>query len=81
MLWMDYSPANSAKSFRCKLALITDPGETYVFVNRFGLRVFEKKLDEFASDIQNGHVKLLENGILFDRAMDNITDKLKKLAG
>lgn len=79
--WMDYSPANSAKSFRCKLALITDPGETYVFVNRFGLRVFEKKLDEFASDIQNGHVKLLENGILFDRAMDNITDKLKKLAG
>ena len=79
--WMDYSPANSAKTFRCKLALITDPGETYVFVNRFGLRVFEKKLEEFASDMQNGLVKLLENGILFDRAMDNITDKLKKLAG
>ena len=79
--WMDYSPANSAKTFRCKLALITDPGETYVFVNRFGLRVFEKKLEEFASDMQKGLVKVLENGILFDRAMDNITDKLKKLAG
>ena len=79
--WMDYSPANSAKTFRCKLALITDPGETFVFVNRFGLRVFEKKLEEFAADIQSGQVKLLENGILFDRAMDNITDKLKKLAG
>lgn len=79
--WMDYTPANSAKSFRCKLALITDPGETYVFVNRFGLRVFEKKLEEFAGDMQSGHVKLLENGILFDRAMDNITDRLKKLAG
>lgn len=79
--WFDYSPPNSAKTFRCKLAMITDPGETYVFVNRFGLRVFDKKLAEFASDMQRGYVKSLESGILFDRAMGNISTKLKKLAG
>lgn len=78
--WIDYSPANSAKTFRCKLAMITDPGDTYVFVNRFGLRVFDKKLNEFASDMQKGYVKVLENGVLFDRAMDTISDKLKNLA-
>jgi len=79
--WVDYSPPNSAKTFRCKLAMVTDPGETYVFVNRFGLRVFDKKLNEFAADMQRGYVKLLENGVLFERAMGNISDKLKKLAG
>ncbi|MAR90232.1 MAG: DUF1631 domain-containing protein [Pseudomonadota bacterium] len=79
--WMDYSPPNSSKTFRCKLAMITDPGHSYVFVNRYGLRVFEKKLQEFAHDLQRGYVKLLENGVLFDRAMGNITDKLKQLAG
>ena len=61
--------------------MVTEPGESYVFVNRFGLRVFEKKLNEFAHDMQKGYVKLLESGVLFDRAMDNISDKLKKMAG
>lgn len=79
--WMIYTPPNSARSFRCKLAMVTEPGESYVFVNRFGLRVFEKKLNEFAHDMQKGYVKLLESGVLFDRAMDNISDKLKKMAG
>jgi len=79
--WVDYSPPNSTKTFRCKLAMVTDPGETYVFVNRFGLRVFDKKLNEFAGDMQRGYVKILENGVLFERAMGNISDKLKKLAG
>ncbi len=78
--WLVYTPPNSARTFRCKLAMVTDPGESYVFVNRFGLRVFEKKLNEFAHDIQKGYVKLLESGVLFDRAMDNISDRLKKLA-
>jgi len=79
--WMVYSPPNSPRAFRCKLAMVTEPGESYVFVNRFGLRVFEKKLNEFAHDLQKGYVKLLESGVLFDRAMDNISDKLKKMAG
>lgn len=78
--WMMYTPPNSARGFRCKLAMITDPGETYVFVNRFGLRVFEKKLNDFAHDLQKGYVKPLDAGLLFDRAMDNISDRLKKLA-
>lgn len=80
-VWVNYTPPNSAKSFRCKLALITEPGETYVFVNRFGLRVFEKRLNELALDMQKGYVKLMESGVLFDRAMGNITNKLKSLAG
>ena len=78
--WVIYSPPNSPRAFRCKLAMITDPGESYVFVNRYGLRVIEKKLNEFAHDMQKGYVKLLESGMLFDRAMGNITEKLKKLA-
>lgn len=78
--WINYSPPNSAKTFRCKLAMVTDPGDTYVFVNRFGLRVFDKKLNEFAYDLQKGYVKILDSGVLFDRAMGNITTTLKKLA-
>ncbi|MVF10541.1 DUF1631 domain-containing protein [Ketobacter sp. MCCC 1A13808] len=78
--WMSYSPPNSVKTFRCKLAMITEPGESYIFVNRFGLRVFDKNLNDFAYDLQKGYVKILEAGVFFDRAMDNISDKLKKLA-
>lgn len=79
--WVQYAPPNSAKSFRCKLALVTEPNKTYVFVNRFGLRVFEKRLDEVAIDMQKGYFAIMESGVLFDRAMGNITTKLKSLAG
>ncbi|MEZ5507706.1 MAG: DUF1631 domain-containing protein [Gammaproteobacteria bacterium] len=78
--WVIYSPPNSPRTFRCKLAMVTDPGNSYVFVNRFGLRVFEKKLNEVAADLQKGYVKVLDSGVLFDRAMGNISERLKKLA-
>ena len=78
--WVNYSPPNAGKSFRCKLAMVTDPGDAYVFVNRFGLRVFERHLNDLAIDLQKGYVKQLESGVLFDRAMGNITDRLKSLA-
>lgn len=78
--WVIYSPPNSPRTFRCKLAMITDPGESLVFVNRFGLRVFEKRVNEVAHDLQKGYVKLLDSGMLFDRAMGNISNRLKKLA-
>ncbi len=78
--WFNYTAPNGAKSFRCKLAMITRPGENYVFVNRFGLRVFDKHLNEFATDLQKGNARKLESGVLFDRAMDNISLTLKKLA-
>lgn len=78
--WVIYSPPNSPRTFRCKLAMVTDPGNSYVFVNRYGLRVFEKKLNDFAHDLQKGYVKLLDSGMLFDRAMGNISTRLKKLA-
>jgi len=78
--WAIYTADENQKKYRCKLAMVTEPGDSYIFVNRFGLRVFEKKKQEIATDLQKGHLKLLENGMLFDRAMDNITDKLKRLA-
>lgn len=78
--WVIYSPPNSPRTFRCKLAMITDPGDSLVFVNRFGLRVFEKRVNEVAHDLQKGYVKLLDSGVLFDRAMGNISNRLKKLA-
>lgn len=78
--WVIYSPPNSPRTFRCKLAMVTDPGNSYVFVNRFGLRVFEKKLNDVANDLQKGYVKVLDAGVLFDRAMGNISERLKKLA-
>lgn len=78
--WIMYTPPNSSRTLRCKLAMITDPGESYVFVNRFGLRVFEKRLNEVAQDLQKGYIKPLDSGVLFDRAMGNISSRLKKLA-
>ena len=79
--WFDYSSPESEKSFRCKLALVTTPGDVFIFVNRFGLRVFDKKIEEFAADLQRGLASPLDSGVLFERALDNISEKLKNLAG
>lgn len=76
---MSYFFLNSVKMFCCKFVMIIEFGEFYIFVNCFGLWVFDKNFNDFVYDLQKGYVKILEVGVFFDWVMDNIFDKLKKL--
>src|SRR5690606_8524734 len=74
--WVEFSLVNGA-SFRCKLSAIIEEADCFVFVNRMGLKVIEKTRTELAHEMRRGRLTLLEQGALFDRAMDAIMGSLR----
>lgn len=74
--WVEFSLVNGA-SFRCKLSAIIEEADCFVFVNRMGLKVIEKTRTELAHEMRRGRLTLLEQGALFDRAMDAVMGSLR----
>ncbi|MFE8072642.1 DUF1631 domain-containing protein [Marinobacteraceae bacterium S3BR75-40.1] len=77
--WVEFNLVNGAR-FRCKLSAIIDEADTYVFVNRMGLKVVEKKRVDLAHELRRGRLTLLEQGALIDRALDAVVGRLKRTA-
>ncbi len=77
--WLTYQDNAEGRTIRCKLAGKIEATDSYMFVNRFGFNVLEKARKEFAYDLQQKRVVLLESGLLFDRAMSTITSNLRQL--
>lgn len=75
--WITLKEPNS-KSIRCKLSAKLQETDSYVFVNRFGIKALEKDKKDVAMSIQKGQLRVLESGLLFERAMDRITSTLRK---
>lgn len=62
---------------RCKLAAIIRATGKYIFVNRNGAKVAEYLQDELALALSQGQVTLLDDGLIFDRALESIIDNLR----
>lgn len=77
--WLQYEDNKSGRSLRCKLSAKIEASDSYIFVNRFGFKVIEKNRKDFAYDMQQGRAKILESGMLFDRAMSSITHNIRQL--
>ena len=75
--WVTITEPNT-KGIRCKLSAKLTETDTYVFVNRFGIKTLEKGKKDLAMSIQKGHLHILESGLLFERAMNRITSTLRK---
>ncbi len=78
--WLSYEDSRRGKILRCKLASKIEVSDTFVFVNRFGFKVMEKARKDFAYDMQQHRANVLDNGALFDRAMDNIVTNLRQIS-
>ncbi len=78
--WVEFHPAEASK-FRCRLAAIIKPSCKYIFVNRSGKKVAEHSRDGLAADIQKGEITLLDDGLLFDRALESVIGNLRELKG
>ena len=78
--WIEFSLVNGSK-FRCKLSTKIDEAECLIFVNRMGLKVVEKTRRELAHEMRRGRVKVLEQGLLVDRAMNSVMGNLRKMSG
>ncbi|MBK8973801.1 MAG: DUF1631 domain-containing protein [Hahellaceae bacterium] len=78
--WVEFSLVNGNR-FRCKLSTKIEDSETYIFVNRLGLKVVEKSKNDLAHELRKGRLHILDEGMLFDRAMDAVIGNLRKMSG
>ena len=68
------------KKIRCKLSTKLEEADTFIFVNRLGLKNLEKTREELANDLFKRNAVILEQGLLIDRAISAVTSSLKQKA-
>jgi len=78
--WFEVSEANKP-SYRCRLAAVIKAVDKYIFVNRNGMKVAEKTRHELALALQQGHFSILDDGMLFDRALESVIGNLRQSRG
>lgn len=76
--WVEFGHDVENK-FRAKLAAFIKPADKYIFVNRTGMKVAEKSQLELALDIDHGNISLLDDNLLFDRALQSVIGNLRKM--
>jgi hypothetical protein len=76
--WIEIQEDEDHK-LRCKLAAIVEPSGRYVFVNRTGMKVLEKTRMGLAVEFRRGSIRVLDDALLFDRALDSVLGNLRKL--
>ena len=67
---MNFSREESTP-FRCKLVTILQPAGEYIFVNRNGVKVETRVASELATMLHKGELEILDDGQLFDRALES----------
>lgn len=76
--WVEFQEDDEHK-LRCKLAAIIKPTGKYVFVNRTGMKVLEKTRNALAVEFRRNAIRLLDDALLFDRALESVIGNLRKL--
>ncbi|MBF7730270.1 DUF1631 domain-containing protein [Pseudomonas sp. N040] len=78
--WVELQEAGERK-LRCKLATVLKHSGKYIFVNRAGMKVLEKTRMGLAVEFRRGAVRLLDDALLFDRALESVIGNLRRLKG
>ncbi len=76
--WVEFIQDDQRK-LRCKLAAIIKSTGRYIFVNRSGVKVLEKNRMGLAVEFKNNTVIILDNALLFDRALESVIGNLRRL--
>ena len=77
--WVEYLDEASSKHIRCKLSSKIDT-DSYIFVNRFGLKILDRSRRQFAVDMQFKRAKILDSRPMFERLMGKVVTHLKQAA-
>ncbi len=75
--WVEFI-SKDAPTSRAKLAGVIKSTGKYIFVNRLGLKVAEKSRFSLAVALRDGGIKLLEDGLLFDSALESVIVQLRR---
>jgi hypothetical protein len=70
---------SEGKSVRCKLAAIIPSVGKYIFVNRTGIKVADYTKSGLAIALRRKEINQLNDGALFDRALESIVSNLRSL--
>ncbi len=77
--WFEHH--DEGQQYRCRLAAIIKATGKYIFVNRSGMKVAEKTAAEFADALRDGKLQSLDDGMLFDRALEAVIGNLRSTRG
>lgn len=75
--WFEWQAEGEDERVRCRLAAVIKSLDKYIFVNRNGMKVVEKRQPELAQAIDCGSMRLLDDGVLFDRALEAVIGNLR----
>ncbi|MDT4864324.1 hypothetical protein FQZ97_990830 [compost metagenome] len=78
--WVEFQEDPEHK-LRCKLAAVIKSTGKYIFVNRTGLKVLEKNRVGLAVEFRRNAIRLLDDALLFDRALESVIGNLRRLKG
>ncbi|AHL76849.1 thymidine phosphorylase [Stutzerimonas stutzeri] len=76
--WVEFQEDEDHK-LRCKLAAVIKPTGKYIFVNRTGMKVLEKTRMGLAIEFRRNAIRLLNDALLFDRALESVIGNLRSL--
>ncbi|WP_226705171.1 DUF1631 domain-containing protein [Microbulbifer elongatus] len=69
------------EQFRCRLAAVIKDIDQFIFVNRNGAKVAEFTRMELAHALRNAHLMPLDDGMLFERALQSVIGTVRKSRG
>jgi hypothetical protein len=75
--WFEMMDAAGQK-YRCRLAAIIKATGKYIFVNRSGMKVAEETRQSLALSLKTGRLRVLDDGMLFDRALEAVIGNLRE---
>jgi hypothetical protein len=74
--WFEMQSEDGQK-FRSRLAAIIRATGKYIFVNRSGVKVAEETRMSLALALKSGRLQVLDDGMLFDRALEAVIGTLR----
>jgi Protein of unknown function (DUF1631) len=69
--------SDDGQKFRSRLAAIIRATGKYIFVNRAGVKVAEETRMSLALALKSGRLQILDDGMLFDRALEAVIGNLR----
>jgi hypothetical protein len=76
--WVEFQE-DPENTLRCKLVAIIETTGKYIFVNRTGMKVLERGRIDLALELRNGVARVLDDTLLFERALESVIGNLKRL--
>ncbi|WP_111643174.1 DUF1631 domain-containing protein [Marinimicrobium alkaliphilum] len=75
--WFEMHDAEG-QHYRCRLAAIIRATGKYIFVNRSGMKVAEETRESLALALKQRRMQVLDDGMLFDRALESVIGSLRQ---